>query len=409
MAKLKHVALTLLLILGVMGVQAQVTTSSMSGQVTDKENLEVIGASVKATHTPTGTVYTAITNVKGQFAIQGMRVGGPYSVEVSYIGYETRKITGITLQLAENTEVNVALGESAELLSEVVVTGRGTKFNQMKTGAATNITSSMIAEMPTVTRSLTDYTRLSPYGGNGMTFGGSDGRTANFTVDGADFNNNFGLNDGLPAGGNPISIEAIQEIQVVVSPFDVRQTNFIGGGVNAVTKSGTNEFQGTAYVYHQNENMRGSSIDGEQITTARDKDRKTTYGFTLGGPIIKNKLFFFANYEGDKIPTQVVRWRAVGVANADDYQSRVLPSEMQTISNFVKNKYGYDTGSWTDFPADKSDNRFMVKLDWNINNDHRVALRYNYAKNLSWTGPNGTSMDGGTRMPSYRTSQNAMS
>ena len=227
MAKLKHVALTLLLILGVMGVQAQVTTSSMSGQVTDKENLEVIGASVKATHTPTGTVYTAITNVKGQFAIQGMRVGGPYSVEVSYIGYETRKITGITLQLAENTEVNVALGESAELLSEVVVTGRGTKFNQMKTGAATNITSSMIAEMPTVTRSLTDYTRLSPYGGNGMTFGGSDGRTANFTVDGADFNNNFGLNDGLPAGGNPISIEAIQEIQVVVSPFDVRQTNFI--------------------------------------------------------------------------------------------------------------------------------------------------------------------------------------
>lgn len=409
MAKLKHVALTLLFILSVLGVQAQVTTSSMSGKVTDKENLEVIGASVKATHTPSGTVYTAITNVNGQFTIQGMRVGGPYTVEVSYIGYETRKLTGINLQLAENTEVKIALGESAELLSEVVVTGRGTKFNQLKTGAATNITQSMIAEMPTVSRSLTDYTRLSPYGGNGMTFGGSDGRTANFTVDGADFNNNFGLNDGLPAGGNPISIEAIQEIQVVISPYDVRQTNFIGGGVNAITKSGTNTFQGSAYTFTQNEYMRGQAINGEQITTALLKDRKTTYGFTLGGPIIKNKLFFFANFEKDEIPTEAVRWRAVGNANADNYESRVTDADMKAVSEYAKSKYGYDTGSWTSFPADKGDTRYMVRLDWNINDNHRVALRYNYAKNFSTVGPNGTSMDGGTRMASYRTSHNAMS
>ncbi|MCQ2243446.1 MAG: TonB-dependent receptor [Bacteroidaceae bacterium] len=412
MAKLKHVALLLVLLLSAMGVQAQVTTSSLSGKVTDKENLEVIGASVKATHTPSGTQYTAITNINGQFNIQGMRVGGPYTVEVSYIGYETKKISGITLQLAENTEIKAVLGESAELLNEIVVVGRGTKFNQMKTGAATNITQSMIAEMPTVSRSITDYTRLSPYGGNGMTFGGSDGRTANFTVDGADFNNNFGLSDKLPGGGNPISIEAIQEIQVVVSPYDVRQTNFIGGGVNAVTKSGTNEFQGTAYVYHQNENMRGSSVDGTQITTARDKDRKTTYGFTLGGPIIKNKLFFFANYEASRVPTQVNRWRAngnTGISNVTDYLSRTKESDLQSVSDYAKSKYGYDTGSYNSFPADEKTDRYMARLDWNINNNHRVALRYNYTKNLIWNSPNGTSMDGGARMPSYRMSDRSMS
>ena len=232
-----------------------------------------------------------------------MRVGGPYQVSISYIGYETKKVTGITLQLGETYNLSTAMNEDAKVLGDVVVIGKGSKFANEKTGAATNISNAQITNMPSISRSITDYTRLSPYGGNGMTFAGQDGRTANFTVDGASFNNNFGLSSNLPGGGNPISIEAIEEMQVVISPFDVRQTGFIGGGVNAITKSGTNTFQGSAYIYHQNENMRGDAIEGEQISGAREKDRKTTYGFTLGGPIVKDKLFLFVNGEVSKIFT----------------------------------------------------------------------------------------------------------
>ena len=265
--------------------------------------------------------------------------------------------------------------------------------------------------MPSVSRSITDYTRLSPYGGNGMTFGGADSRTSNFTVDGANFNNNFGLSGSLPGGGSPISIEAIEEMQVVISPFDVRQTNFIGGGVNAITMSGTNTFKGAAYIYHRNENMRGDAVDGEQIDGARAKDRKTTYGFKLGGPIIKNKLFFFVNGEMDKTPTIANRWRASenGVADADNYVSRATVADLQKVSDHLKSKYGYDTGSFTDFPADESNYKFLARLDWNINDMHKVALRYNFTKNRAWNAPNASSMDGGTRMSGGRTSQYAMS
>lgn len=262
----------------------------------------------------------------------------------------------MTLQLAESYSLNVKLAEDANELGEVVVSAKATKFTAERTGASTNINLRQLENMPTVSRSITDFTRLSPYGGNGMSFAGTDGRTANFTVDGANFNNNFGLSDGLPGGGNPISIDAIEEMQVVISPYDVRQTNFIGGGVNAITKSGTNTFKGTAYIYHQNENMRGDAIEREQISGAREKDQKTTYGFTLGGPIIKNKLFFFVSGEMSKTPTVVNRWRGSvdGVADADNYISRTTLADLEKVSNFVKDKYGYDTGSWTNFPADET-------------------------------------------------------
>ena len=284
-------------------IMAQVTTSSMNGKVTLKGTGEqLVGATIQAVHEPSGTRYGAVTNVDGRFNIQGMRTGGPYKVTVSYVGYQTKTYTGIKLQLAEVYNLNVELSEDAALLGEVVVSATASKFAAEKTGASTNINKSQIANLPTVSRSITDITRLSPYGGNGMSFGGVDGRTANFTVDGANFNNNFGLSPSLPGGGNPISIEAIEELQVVVAPYDVRQTNFIGGGVNAITKSGNNQFQGTAYVYHENENLRGDAVKRQQISGAREKDQKTTYGFTLGGPILKNKLFFFVNAEAIKIP-----------------------------------------------------------------------------------------------------------
>ncbi len=402
-----------LMLTSTLAVMAQITTSALAGKVSIQDTKEeVIGATVQVVHEPSGTRYTAVTNIDGRFSIQGMRTGGPYTVTVSYIGFQTKVFKGITLQLAETYNLPVWISENANELTEVVISGKASKFAAEKTGASTNINNQMITNMPTVSRSITDYTRLSPYGGNGMSFAGADGRTANFTVDGANFNNNFGLSSNLPGGGNPISIDAIEEMQIVVSPYDVRQTNFIGGGVNAITKSGTNTFKGTAYVYHQNEQMQGDAVDREQIAGAREKNQKTTYGFTLGGPIIKNKLFFFANAEFIKIPTVVNRWQGADADNPADpenYVSRTTKADLQAVSDYVAKKYGYDTGSYTSFPADEKNTKFLIRLDWNITDKHHLALRYNYTKNSIWNAPNKSSMDGGVRLPDARMSEKSMS
>lgn len=390
---------------------AQVTTSSLNGKITDANGAAIPGAAVVAVHTPSGTQYYAVANAEGRYTINGMRSGGPYKVEVSCLGYQTVTFTDVTLQLAEAYNLDAWMNDDTQMLSEAVVVSRAnSKFAVEKTGAATNINNAQISALPTVSRSITDVTRLSPYGGNGMSFAGTDGRTANFTVDGANFNNNFGLSEKLPGGGSPISIDAIEELQVVISPYDVRQTDFIGGGVNAITKSGTNTFKGSAYIYHRNENMRGNTVDGTEIAGARDKDRNTTYGFTFGGPIIKNKLFFFVNAEYSKTPSVAVRWRASedGVGNASKYLSYASVADMEKVSNHVKEKYGYDTGSFTDFPSDESNAKILARLDWNINDANHLAVRYNYTNNTSWFGPNASSMDGGTRSAYGRTSLYSM-
>ena len=390
---------------------AQITTSSLGGRVTDANGEPVVGAAVVATHEPSGTVYGVTTNADGRYAVNGMRSGGPYKVEISCLGYKTLTYTDVNLQLAEAFALNGTLQDDSQMLGEsIVVAAPASKFAAEKTGAATSISSDQITSLPTISRSITDLTRLSPYGGNGMTFAGADGRTANFTVDGANFNNNFGLNDGLPGGGNPISLDAIEEMQVVISPYDVRQTNFIGGGVNAITKSGTNKFVGTAYVYHRNENMRGNYVAGVEVAGARDRDRNTTYGFTLGGPIIKNKLFFFVNAEYSETPSVAVRWRASanGVGNANSYLSYASVEDMEAVQAHVLEKYGYDTGSFTEFPADKNNLKLLARVDWNINDNNRLAVRYNYTNNTSWSAPNASSMDGGTRSAYGRTSLYSM-
>lgn len=391
---------------------AQVTTSSLNGKVTDANGAAVPGAAVVAVHIPSGTQYYAVVNAEGRYAINGMRSGGPYKVEVSCLGYQAVTFTDVTLQLAEAYNLNAKLNDDTQMLSEaVVVSTANSKFAVEKTGAATNINNAQITALPTVSRSISDVTRLSPYGGNGMAFAGADGRTANFTVDGANFNNNFGLTEKLPGGGSPISIDAIEEMQVVISPFDVRQTNFTGGGVNAITKSGTNTFKGSAYVYHRNENMRGDAVESETISGARDKDRNTIYGMTFGGPIIKNKLFFFVNYEYAKTPTVANRWRGSedGIGNSNAYLSRTTLEDLQKVSDFVKDKYGYNTGSYTNFPADESNRKILARIDWNINDDHHLALRYNHTLNKRWSAPNASSMDGGSRSSYERTSLYSMS
>ncbi len=408
----KSLLLSFSAMLFVISASAQVTTSALNGLVADQNGEAIPGATVVAVHTPSGTTYYAVANGEGRFAINGMRTGGPYSVEVSCLGYQTVTYTDITLQLADSYQLTANLAEDNEMLSEaIVVSAASSRLFTEKTGVATNISNNQMTALPNVSRSLTDVTRLSPYGGNGMTFAGTDGRTANFTVDGANFNNNFGLNSGLPGGGSPISIDAIEEMQVVISPYDVRQSNFIGGGVNAITKSGTNTFKGSAYAYHRNENMQGDTVDGQQITGARDPDRTTTYGFTLGGPIVKDKLFFFVNFENTTSPTIVNRWRGStnGKADATDYVSRATLADLEAVSNHLKENYGYDTGSWTDFSETESNMKMLARIDWNITDKHRLALRYNYTLNTGWNPANESSSDCSLRHSGARFSEYSMS
>ena len=389
---------------------AQITTSSLGGRVVDPDGQPVPGVAVVATHTPSGTSYGVVTNSDGRYAIQGMRAGGPYDVEVSSLGYQTVTYTGVTLQLGETFSLNAQIKEESLNLGEaVVVATPASKFSTEKTGASTNINNAKLSEVPTISRSISDIARLSPYTGNGMSIGGADGRTTNFTVDGANFNNNFGLSDNLPGGGNPISIDAIEELQVVVSPFDVRQTNFVGGGINAITKSGTNTFKGTVYGMYENEKMHGNKVDGTKLGKPLANEYRTV-GFTAGGPIIKNKLFFFVSAELYSNPGVVNRWRpsADGVADADKYISRTTVDDMKDMAKYLMDTYKYDAGSYTDYPGDITNKKFLARIDWNISQKHHLAFRYNYTLDQSWTNPNKTSMDNGPKMAHARMSDYSM-
>ena len=389
-------------------VFAQVTTSSLNGRVTVDGNEALPGAVVVATHVPSGSQYFAVANSEGRYTIEGVRPGDDYTIEFSYIGCQTVRYEDVKLSLGETYVQNANLMTASEMLSDAVVVASTSKFTTEKTGASTNISQRQITALPMVNRSISDVVKYSPYA-NGMSFAGGDGRSTNFTVDGANFNNNFGLSDALPGGGSPISLEAIDEVQVVIAPFDVRQSNFIGGGVNAITKSGTNTFRGSAYTYFMNQDTRGNRINGSDLG-ARAQESKTVYGFTIGGPIVKNKLFFFANYEQTKEPGQVIKYRANngGEANTGNV-SRTLASDMKLVQEYMADKYGYNTGSYTSFPGDESNRKILARLDWNIANGHRVSLRYNQTNNKVWNAPNGNSSDTGYRLNgTYRVGNESM-
>ena len=371
---------------------AQFTTSSMSGIVTDENGEPLIGATVLAVHTPSGSQYYAVANAEGYYTIQGMRPGGPYEVTASLLGCQSVKVTGITLALSETYNMDAVLKTDAELLSEVVVTASASKFANEKTGASTNVSNSEMMNLPNSDRSITAITKLSPYS-NGMSFAGADGRSTNFTVDGSNLNNNFGLSANLPGGGTPISLDALEEIQLVVAPYDVRQSNFVGGGINAITKSGTNTFKGTAYGYYTNQNFRGNTVAGADLGE-RKAASNMIVGATVGGPIIKNKLFFFVNFEYQKQPEQTIEFQP----------SKDKQAVLQKISDKLKNDYGYNAGSYTDFPGGTNNMKILARVDWNISDAHKLSVRFNKTDNEYWYAPNGNSCDDKFRNKGYNRS-----
>ncbi|MCC8143892.1 MAG: TonB-dependent receptor [Tannerellaceae bacterium] len=290
----------------------------------------------------------------------------------------------------------------------MIIVGSRSKFAGEKTGAATNINNTQLMLLPSINRSFEDFTRLSPYSGGRNGFGGRDGRLNNVTIDGANFNNNFGLNDGLSGGGNPISLDAIDELQVSIAPYDVRQANFVGAGINAITKSGTNTYKGSAYMYIRNEKLRGNSVDGTDLGT-RAEEATRTYGFTLGGPIIKNKLFFFVNGEYEDSPSPIHKWKLSnnGIENGDLMISRVTANDMENFANVLRNKYDYDPGSYTNYSGGTENKKFLARVDWNINTNHKLTARYNFTKNVQDNPTNGSSTVG-TRSSYDRISRKSM-
>ena len=243
-------------------VMAQVTTSGINGKVTAGGE-EAIGATVTARHTPSGTVYNAVTNVEGRYSLMGLRAGGPYSVEISYIGFQPQTFTGIQLVLGQNSVIDAALQENSQVLKEVQVLSSGGRntMRSDRSGAVTVINTDQMQAVPTVGRSMTDMMKMTPQSttNSGMAIGGGNYRQSSVTIDGASFNNAFGLNASpLPGGGTPISLDALEQMTISLTPYDVRHSGFIGGGINAVTKSGTNEFKGSLYSYITSTSLMGN-------------------------------------------------------------------------------------------------------------------------------------------------------
>lgn len=366
----------------------------MSGRVTDAEGV-VIGATVVATHVSSGTTYGTVTNMEGRYNLNGMRTGGPYRVEIKYLGYTDFVKENIFLQLGENFVLDAPLSETSMSLNEIVVTARGSQFAGDKRGAMTNINSREMTLIPTINRSISDYTKLSPYASGTGSFGGRPAYATNISIDGANFNNNFGLNSNPMPGpssssADPISMDVVEEMQVAVAPYDVRQSNFTGAGINIVTKSGTNRIQGSGYIYFRNQDMNGTKI-GDKDLTINESERQV-YGFTLGGPIIKNKLFFFVSgeLENNLTPGNTL---LAGGSNRDpqdpNVNKRVTGEQLQDFSDFLASKYNYKTGRYENWGGDNEGNsKLLAKLNWNINQYHKATLRYNYARMESTSRPN---------------------
>lgn len=361
------------------GVNAQVTTSSMTGTIKDAKG-PLPGASIKAVHTPTGTVYSVSTNNDGRFTIGAMRVGGPYTIDISFVGYKPEKLTGVYLKLGDPTLINLVLNDNSSTLSEVKVVGQSVNstLNSNKSGANTVVTKQQIQTLPTISRSVNDLTRLTPQA-NGTSIGGGNYRSNNFTVDGANYNNQFGIGQNIPANGSPISIDALEQISINVTPYDVRQTGFTGGSVTAVTRSGTNNFTGNAFYTMRGEEQQGRRIGDFTIPNLQKLDEKN-FGASFGGPIIKDKLFFFVNYE-KKLTTAPFTNKIASSPSAPfgsaNFIARPSESYLNDVKSYLISRYGYDPGVYQNYPSKSDNEKVFARLDWNITNNHRFSVRYN--------------------------------
>jgi len=358
-----------------------VTTASMSGIITDDKGQPLHGANVVAVHEPSGTSYGAATRENGQYNILNVRIGGPYVVTVSFLGYKEKSQPNIFLNLAQDARIDFELVEEAVTGELVTVTAEVDEvFNSGRTGAATFINPTQVEELPSVKRSTRDLIRLDPRSDSNYSFGGKNWLYNNISLDGSYFNNSFGLDDPAPGGqtnAEPVPYDAVEQVQVSIAPFDVREGGFTGANVNTVTKSGTNTLKGSAYTFYRNESLLGNEVSGNKVIANPDLAFNQS-GFTLSGPIIRDKLFFFVTGELERRDDPGTNF----VANRDTVlefgESRVRASTMDSIKTRMKEVYNYDTGDYDGFIHETDNNKILAKLDWNINENNNLTFRYNF-------------------------------
>lgn len=380
-------------------MNAQVTTSSINGTIKDADGQPLVGATITAVHTPSGTTYTGVSGKNGVFNILNMRIGGPYTVTITFTGEQPYTAEGFNLELGQPYSINAILSKNTRALEAVVITGRGRRAPD-KVGASTNIGRQQLATLPTISRSIADFTRITPQSNGAGGFAGRDPRYNNIQIDGANLNNNFGLsNDPLPGGGsNPISLDAIDEISVNIAPFDVRQANFTGAGINAVTRSGDNTFKGSVYGFYRDQSFNGTKLKGTTLPPLVQTSNKI-YGARLGGPIIKNKLFFFVNAEIEKrvFPSTSLRPSQPGLSGSNVSLTSI--DSLRKLSDYLKTTYNYQTGAYDNIPTFSAQNhKILGRIDWNISNKHRLTLKYSDFVSKTPENSviiNGTSIPGG--------------
>ena len=379
---MKKIILLFIFLSSIVG-HSQVTNSSMNGTVKSLSGEKLPGATVEAIHTPTGSKYFATTDAQGAYAIPSIRPGGPYTVKVSFIGYKTAEITEINAPLGNNVTINVEVENEVNALEEVVIkkSDSNSTFSKGRTGASTQFSNRQITAVPILgSRSINSVTKYSPYAGANGSFGGQDSRANNFTIDGSVFNNGFGLGSDSQAGGRTgstaISLDAIEQLQVNIAPYDVRQSGFTGSGINAVTRSGTNEIEGSVYNSFRNNGKNYVGTKAGDATIVPAKFEETIWGARLGLPIIKNKLFFFGNFETIEKTSPATTWTSTGSPNAGAQVSLPTYTQMQDLSKLMFDKFGYETGPFENFNSVSESTKFLARLDWNINDNHKVSLRY---------------------------------
>jgi len=361
-----------------------VTTSSMGGQITDATGEPLLGANVVVLHSPSGTSYGAITDFDGYYRISNMRVGGPYKFTVSYVGFTDFIRDNIFLNLGQTERISISLSESATALDEVVVTGQSSgAFDSGKTGAETTVSNTQVNTLPSISRNIADFARLTPQakvtGDDVISISGQNNRFNAIYIDGAVNNDAFGLagngTNGGQTGVSPISLDAIESFQINIAPFDVRQSGFAGGSINAITKSGTNKFVGSAYALTRNENLSGKTPydlvgdDGEREKL--DEFSANTYGVRIGGPIIEDKLFFFVNYERQEVETPQP-------FDITTFRGDATEADLLGLSDFLINSFGYDPGTFGNSIDALTSDKIIAKIDWNINDKNKLSLKHSY-------------------------------
>src|SRR6266852_8636518 len=366
-----------------------VTTGAIAGIVSDSTGGGPLdGARVVAVHGPSGTTYAAVTRADGRFTIPGMRVGGPYRVSASRVGYRQEVQNGVTVTLGVTSDLQFRLAQASVQLDPVtVVTTTGAVFSAGRTGAATTVSSDQLAHLPTISRRVEDLLRLTPQYSPmsfGFSFAGQDNRLNNMTIDGSYFNNSFGLagQPGDRTGVAPISLDAIQQLQVNVAPYDVRQGNFVGAGINLVTKSGTNELSGSLYYNARSDNFVGTQAGPNTFNPGTFKYHDI--GVALGGPIIRDRLFFFGSFENDGQTNPGTTFLANnGTQTVGGSVTRVLGSDLDSLTRYLKNSFNYVAGPYQGYDFKVPSTRFLTRLDYNVSDRNKLSLRFNLLNSSS--------------------------